>query len=111
MITGIELWKKIDERITSDPDSFNMNIWVNECGTSACIAGHAVLVNSEPGEIPFDTLERLAGELDLVPDYDQVGATLLGLSFWQAEGLFYHTRSEEAAAYVARKAREGETHA
>lgn len=42
---NLELAKLVYKQVTEFPETFNMTIWGqrNKCGTSACLAGHAML--------------------------------------------------------------------
>jgi hypothetical protein len=95
-----ELFKKIDDIITSDPTRLDMGSWEDstpECGTTRCIAGWAVHFASNPGEGAWETRVRLADELDLAgPSWMRVGARLLGLDEHDADALFLQYGEAEA---------------
>lgn len=77
MITGRELAEKVLKQVTEHPEQHEQAVWVensdrrvvvskgNLCGTRACLAGWAVLLNRKPNETPMQTLWRLGEELGL----------------------------------------------
>jgi len=38
-----ELGRKVLHQVEAHPELFDMDSWVNECGTTCCIGGHALL--------------------------------------------------------------------
>lgn len=104
------------------PERHNQSSWAsikgtvaeagnNACGTTACVAGYAVLFSNDHR---FEFIQMDSNEVTLRPRYisDQgigtfqgVGAELLGLNSEDAERLFYRTTNEEAKlalGYLAR---------
>lgn len=90
MITGKELAEKVLAKVTEYPEQHVQAIWVrdaeaplvdevNLCGTHACLAGWAVLLNREPNETPMQTLWRLGEEfgLGINTDWERVAIKLL----------------------------------
>jgi hypothetical protein len=84
---NIALMKQIREQITEDPHSLNMDVWVNYCGTSACMAGHAGIIAKEvihyrnSGVIVPATSES----------WTELGARLLGVDEETADFWFHET--------------------
>lgn len=80
---------------------FNMDHWfsVGDCGTTACLAGHAALME---GYLPCtsDTCNLPGGEAQIV---DEVGAEILGLNDDEAEFVFYLNDIDGVYRWVARK--------
>jgi hypothetical protein len=81
MITGKELAEKVLAKVAEHPEQHRQAIWVeaadsrisdevNLCGTRACLAGWAVLLNREPGETPMQTLWRLGEHFGFGDDTD-----------------------------------------
>ena len=72
---------------------------MRECGTTACLAGHAVCAAIELGvQVPEDTDGTI----------EELGAKLLGLHGQQVERAFYHSSDEGIRYVVARAAERGE---
>ena len=70
---------------------------MRECGTTACLAGHAVCAAIELGV-----------EVDRSYSMESVGAKLLGLHAMQADRAFYHSPAETVRSRVAEAAETGE---
>jgi len=72
MITGRELAEKVLAKVAEHPEQHRQAIWVEVslCGTRACLAGWAVLLNREPGETPMQTLWRLGEHFGFGDDTD-----------------------------------------
>lgn len=89
---NIALMKQIREQITEDPDSLNMDVWVNYCGTSACMAGHAGIIAKEvihyrsSGVIVPATSES----------WTELGARVLGVDEDTADIWFHDTDNQGA---------------
>lgn len=82
MITGIELAQKVIDHVKANPEKHYQGTWVTSagsCGTAACLAGWCVLLNAEDGEDSVETLNRVAGELNVSGYYENVAYALLGL--------------------------------
>lgn len=106
------LAKVILDYITLHPELHNQELWVDihgmidsvdqlePCGTSACVAGYAVLFSNDP-HFEFE-VERGYVEISPVDDVDKEelfydrGRKLLGLDHEDANSLFYRTSNEEA---------------
>lgn len=100
---ALPLAKKVLEKITQEPQWFNMNHWFdkcevvvdgrNRCGTTACLAGWAMLLS---GEFKLDYY----GEpiLTNTGSYEENGARLLGLPIEEVRdpggNLFYSDEYE-----------------
>lgn len=97
MITGKELAQRILDQITAHPETHDQGAWRSEngaCGTTYCIAGWAVALNVEPGEVhlPDETVTRfrLARELTTWDtEWSVLGRELLGLDQEAADDLFF----------------------
>lgn len=90
-----ELFKKIDDTIQAQPGSFDMSGWESTaCGTTRCMAGWAIHYTTgrplrrAPGRT-HPSVIRLAAELDVVAEFEEVGAKLLGLSEEESSTAFY----------------------
>jgi hypothetical protein len=73
---NVKLLRRIQKRILKHPDSYDQNVMISrdECGTTACIAGWAVLLSPlDPG---------------FIGDYASKATLLLGLDDEQAIRLF-----------------------
>src|SRR5438105_274495 len=99
-----DLLLKVKEAILAEPIRFNMGSWVSitdvwaPCGTTACIAGFAVVFDKETDLHPSPGLWKETGiKLDVednrLPFCDgsiaKRAQTALGLSHQQAELLFF----------------------
>lgn len=62
-----ELFEKIKQKITENPEGLDMNKWRDRCGTVMCIAGWACVLSGE--------------DIMKVKYIPYVGAKLLGISF------------------------------
>lgn len=62
-----ELGRKIIDIIDTEPERFEMGHWgeVTECGTTACIAGHAMLLSGYTYNVVHDRYERPSGTVVL----------------------------------------------
>lgn len=82
--TPMQLRQVVLDQITTYPETHDQRDWVSACGTTACVAGYALLF--QLGYIPigdaFDVLEEAQHLLDL-DDYD-------------AMRLFHYTTKEQA---------------
>jgi hypothetical protein len=68
---NVELAKLVLKQITTHPDTFRMNEWIAEtpCGTTACIAGHVLLLSGYtynrhllPDQCAYDTFASPDGQ-------------------------------------------------
>ncbi len=107
-----ELLERVAQHIEAEPRRLQMSSWVeaspkSPCGTTACIAGWAVLLTAPDFDAALDvartpTLDdegaddswahearvlRTVGRED--EDFDQAGRELLGIDRQQADRLFY----------------------
>lgn len=88
---------ELDRAIThavEHPEQFSMNDWlrVSRCGTTACLAGTAALLNGWKPERPdwqgnFSAV--LHPSLGVVRDVETLGRDILGLTDEQASDVFY----------------------
>lgn len=81
----IELLEKIKDRITVEPHRFDMGLYFSDdsnlCGTTACIAGWAIIL-AKP--------DAANGDHDPLSLWEQeAGREVLGISEVQASRLFY----------------------
>jgi hypothetical protein len=85
------LFDRVLQRISDDPESFDMSTWcarIPDCGTSACIAGHTAL---EEGWAPvFNTLglTAIATKDGRTENIAAAAQEALDLTFNQASYLF-----------------------
>lgn len=109
------LLRHVANVIRTRPETFNMRQWMEDyetgampcsvsemldlankvewsCGTTACIAGHAIIADPE----------RSREVAEIVGDgrIEDVGAGLLGLNYKTAVALFYQEESRPAEAYA-----------
>lgn len=105
MITGKELAQKVLAHVVEHPEQHDQLVWMDPrpggfrrdngyCGTTACLAGWAVAFNTKDGEGPYSALYRLAGQLDVEADWEDVGVALLS-----AEPVEY-TEEKRVARYT-----------
>lgn len=111
-----ELFQKIHDQITQNPETHDQNSWESFCGTTRCVAGWAVhfsngegrLWGAAFGDVTSETGSLIREVLGLQrPDYvggqhvEPSARKLLGLTQRQAGGLFYGASDEEAVHLVA----------
>ena len=99
---NFERLKQVRDVIIANPDKFDQNAWLHNCGTPACIAGWAAHLSLQDGEslgwcAPAELFAGLSSEprIPLVVDADNefvvVGGRArewLGLSHEEADTLF-----------------------
>lgn len=95
---NVELAEKVLDHIAHNPMSHYQGSWLNECGTMACIAGHAMLASGEyvRHELEGGTVilrEKSTGRA-AGPYLD--GQRLLGLDDDQARGIFMDMDEDDA---------------
>jgi len=83
---NIPLLRKVQAAILDEPLKFNMRMWFirdddSPCGTTACIAGHAIAISNHFGS--------LGDGLRLDIDEHKTAARKLGLKISAAAKLFY----------------------
>jgi hypothetical protein len=107
MMENKELGRLVIKQAEAFPESFYMGTWAREtpCGTTACIAGHALLLSGY--SVQFRPMMLLSGEVFpdkravfLDPEGEvvicpQEARRLLGLSLQEENSLFY--ADEESA--------------
>lgn len=108
LITGRELAEKVLEQVTEHPETHFQATWMSGsdqpftkggCGTTACLAGWAVVLNANPGETPRAALHRIARHIGIWASWESVAAELLtppGRSQDPIRDIF-HVMNEEAA--------------
>ena len=89
---NIALMKQIRERITKDPNSLDMDIWSNDCGTVACIAGHAGIIEKEV--VYWSSAYTMTPITD--ESWTELGARLLGVDEETADLWFHETDNQGA---------------
>lgn len=108
MITGIELAKKILKHVTEHPEQHRQERWVGNsqerettCGTTACLAGWAILFNREKGETVTQAKYRLAAELS--GGYAELGwdAVALLLLFSDTDDVSVEIEEDDEPAWVS----------
>lgn len=108
LTTGRELAEKVLRQVTEDPETHFQATWVfgadqpvstGECGTTACLAGWAVVLNANPGETPRAALRRIARHVGIFPSWESVAAELLTPPGRDQEALrdIFHLMVEERA--------------
>lgn len=99
MTLNVQLAEKVLAKIHTHPEWHYQGTWIDqECGTTACIAGHAMLASGEyvreqdeNGNWRF--VDKATGH---VPSPDQSGARLLGLDIDIAMNIFLDTSERSA---------------
>lgn len=104
-LLNIPFARKVVEYIEAHPDEHEQATFakraINGCGTTACIAGHALLLSGEydltaewdfAGE--FDFIQKSTGEIVVASDHAQA---LLGVDEVQQETLFFTLQDEDEA--------------
>lgn len=90
---NVDLMLQVREQITSNPETHDQDTWItkSECGTTACIAGWAVLFSSDESKLTWTT--DVVGDehcLFVTERYiKHVARDALGLTTWEAENLFF----------------------
>lgn len=84
MALNIELFKKIRDRIAEIPESYNQNKWCADfskapCGTTACLAGEAIICSAPTVAEGVAELKRLDADLDDNNAVARRAAEMLGL--------------------------------
>lgn len=82
--TPMQLRQAVLDQIVTYPDTHDQRDWVSDCGTTACVAGWALMfqLGYVPNADAFDVLEE--------------AQELLGLSDYDAMRLFHYTTKEQA---------------
>lgn len=89
---NIELFKKVRERIATTPESYDQLLWAKRstkapCGTTACLAGEAIICSMPTVEagvkLLWDTLSHPS-----TPAPDLMAKELLGLNDREAAAVF-----------------------
>lgn len=83
---------------------------MDSCGTTACVAGYAILFSNDPRFSYEKVGDRRNEQVTIRPKsndffYDDAGMELLGLTGMDASILFYETNNEQARKaleYLAR---------
>lgn len=104
-VLDIPLARKVLEHIEAHPDEHDQAHFAsrNDCGTTACIAGHTLLLSGqyELGEFDgdeFDFIESATGEVVVASD---TATEMLGLNECQRYRLFFELQHEgEAVDYL-----------
>lgn len=102
---NVELAEKVLAKIEAHPETLNMSDWAardDVCGTTLCIAGHAMI---ESGE--YTLIDHPVYGVDIAPvdgrrwtGYEDEGRRLLGISDEDAQVLFYDVDNEDAVAML-----------
>jgi hypothetical protein len=97
---NVKLLKRIQKAIKEEPRRLNMNWWVTTddedapCGTSACIAGYAVILSRIPKQVTTKIWVSVAKRCEH-SDFRHDSQKLLGLNGNQATRLFDETNWPE----------------
>ena len=81
--TPMQLRQAVLDQITTYPETHDQRDWVGDCGTTACVAGWALMF--QLGYLPWGSWEILVE-----------AQRLLGLSDYDAVRLFHFTSNEQA---------------
>ncbi len=120
-MVNIDVVKQVNDIINTKPESFNMDTWahahidvndggeefINECGTTACIAGHAALISGSARLIVIRSEEDPSKIDDAYYHTDngwiRDGINALGITDELAGRLFYlrNGRAKEAMGILA----------
>lgn len=119
MPKGKELAEAVLRHVLAHPEQHFQGTWTNrdhepvDCGTTACLAGWAVILNANPGETPARAACRLGrGDFEptalalLFPDVDVeeyfsgLGAIDRRSPLYRVQTAFYTTGSESEAVEI-----------
>lgn len=89
--------RAVVEKIEENPQSWNQGVWLspnmNFCGTTACLAGHALLLEHGGEFTGLNSQKRVTALTNLVHTkyhgHPDAGMQILDLSYTEAEMLFY----------------------
>ena len=89
---NIELFKKIRDRIAEIPESYDQSLWARRdskapCGTTACLAGEAIICSRPTAQEGVALLWRTLNELR-TPSPDVLARDLLRLTPNEASAMF-----------------------
>ena len=96
--------------ITANPEQHDQNVWINECGTTRCIAGWAVTLTSN--DLVYSEAECACGceiayctgwhheNSNSDVDFMAEGMDALGLTLDQARKLFLSVNNEDAVSIL-----------
>jgi hypothetical protein len=114
-----ELFKKIHDIISADPDKLGMSSWENfdpGCGTTRCVSGWAVCLTT--GTSLYDLADEVHPEVKKLArdhgaltsggysiDFQKLGASLLGLSEYESNAFYL---DDDPALEFVRLASEGD---
>lgn len=113
---NVELAEKVLSHIEGDPDSHYQGSWINDCGTTACIAGHAMLASGEYiRELDENgKYARLIHRVTRQQSEPLIAAKdLLGLDGFQAQSIFMEMEEDQAIAklrYLVDEAKRAQHH-
>lgn len=99
MTVNVQLAEKVLAKIHAHPEMHYQGTWIDEeCGTTACIAGHAMLASGEyVREQDEDGIWRFVNKKTGVrPDYRATGARLLGIDHDASINIFMDTDNSRA---------------
>ena len=106
---GQELAEKILITILKNPEMHDQSEWGlgDECGTTACVCGHAAIINGDAEYRPEDDekLKLKLKDLSRYVNWEEYGKQALGLKENDSYRLFYkcsNAQAVEALAYLAR---------
>jgi len=90
-----ELFRKVYEQITQNPETHDQGDWENECGTTRCGAGWALHFH-RPNQSIFKTMREVVNTGSI----DVAARRVLGLNKSEADYLFYEASNEEAVEFI-----------
>lgn len=110
-MVNIDITQRVYNHILENPDKFNMKDWVTvpvgrldsmgrgeACGTVACIAGHAAIMDNRAKLIVSRNLSGVIVDAYWEPEYNwrHDGAMALGIDESLASELFYLNNNQDA---------------
>lgn len=100
MTLNVELAEKVLTHLHEYPEAHYQGAWLNECGTTACIAGHAMLASGEYVRQQNDhgNWRLVDKETGYAEPPSLIGARLLGLDEEIAGNIFFDMDEASAIA-------------
>lgn len=89
-----ELFQKIHDQITMEPETHWQGTWESDCGSTRCVAGWAIHFATDREDV-LDGLEALGAGAAFF-NVPLIAERLLGLTSNESLGLFYAQNSQAA---------------